>query len=84
MEMKTGIECLRQNDKEAASGLLSLIREENIAFEQPERHAKLLGYPYNRGDFETDEDNGVRRLMVELKILSIYGRHACPPILLKN
>lgn len=79
--MKTGIKILLDNDKEGAKELIKILDSENIPFNNPRRHAEMLGYPYNK-DFEADPTNGIRRLMVELKILSIFGKHTCPPILL--
>lgn len=79
--MKTGIKILLDNDKEGAKELLRILSSEKIPFKDPKRHAQMLGYPYNK-DFETDPTNGIRRLMVELKILSVFGKHSCPPALL--
>lgn len=81
--MKTGIKILLDNDKQGAKELIKKLDSAKIPFENPELHAKMIGYPYNKGDFESDETNGIRRIMTELKILSIFGRHTCPPILLE-
>lgn len=78
----TGIEILKQNNRDAAKALLHKLTSERIPFENPKLHAKLLGYPYEEGVFEQDPDNGIKRLMVELKILSLTGKHFCPPALL--
>ena len=80
--LKTGIKILLDNDKEGAKELIKILDSEKIPFNNPKRHARMLGYPYNKGDFEADTTSGIRRLMVELKILSIYGKHTCPSILL--
>ena len=81
--MKTGIKILIDNDKQGAKDLLKKLSSERIPYENPKLHAKLLGHPYKEGIFERDPDNGIKRLMVELKILSIFGKHNCPKALLK-
>ena len=81
--MKTGIKILIDNDKQGAKDLLKKLSCERIPYENPKLHAKLLGYHYKEGIFERDPDNGIKRLMVELKILSIFGKHNCPKTLLK-
>lgn len=81
--MKTGKEILKSNDKLGAQELLKRLKDENIPFKDPKLHAKLLGVPYNKGDFENDDNGAIQRLMTELKILSIFGKHTCPEILLK-
>ena len=80
--MKTGIKILLDNDKEGAKELLRVLSSEKIPFNDPKRHAEMLGYPYNKGEFEADPTNAIKRLMVELKILSVFGKHCCPPALL--
>lgn len=82
--MKTGIEILVDNDKEATKELLEKLKVENIPFNDPKLHDEILGYSYNKGDFEKDETNAIKRIMVELKILSVWGKHSCPQILLKR
>ena len=79
--MKTGIQILLSNDKESAKELLNILRNENIPFNEPKLHAKLLGCEYN-DDFKGDTKNAIKRLMAELKILSVFGKHTCPPELL--
>jgi hypothetical protein len=78
-----GLEILRQNNQKEAKWLLSYLQRHNIPKNCPEIHAKLLGYPYNKGEFEADSTNGVRRIMVELKLLALFGKHNCPDILLR-
>ena len=82
-DMKTGIKILIDNDKQGAKDLLKKLSSERIPFENPKLHSKLLGYPYIEGVFEQDPDNSIQRLMVELKILSVFGKHTCPKALLK-
>lgn len=81
--MDTGIQILKENHREKAKDLLEFYKKHRV-WECPEKHAQLLGYPYNKGDFEKDSTNGIRRIMVELKILSLFGKHCCPGILLDN
>jgi len=80
--MKTGKQCLIDNDKASALLVLSKIKKLKPSI-NPVDHAKALGHVYNRGGFENDEVNSVRRMMVELKILSVFGKHTCPSILLR-
>ena len=79
--MKTGIQILLSNDKESAKELLNILRSDNIPFNNPRLHAKMLGCEYNK-DFKEDTKNAIKRLMTELKILSVFGKHTCPPELL--
>jgi len=79
---KTAHEILSSNDKTQAGLLLEECKK--VAKANPEEHARLLGYPYNKGGFEEDKTNGIRRIMVELKVLSIWGKHTCPKILIQS
>lgn len=79
--MKTGIKILLDNDKEEAKELLRVLSSEKIPFNDPKRHAEMLGCKYDK-DFEKDPKGAIQRLMVELKILSVFGKHCCPPALL--
>lgn len=80
--MKTGIQILLSNDKESAKEMLNILRNENVPFNNPRRHAGMLGCKYDK-DFKEDTKNAIKRLMTELKILSIFGKHTCPETLLK-
>jgi len=80
--LKTGTQALADNDKQAAKILLRHLSLHNVPFNDPQEHSKLLGTTYNSEHFEGDENNSVRRIMVELKMLSVFGKHFCPEILL--
>lgn len=79
--MKTGIKILIDNDKQGAKELLNILRTDNIPFNNPRLHAEMLGCEYNK-DFKEDTKNAIKRLMTELKILSVFGKHTCPSELL--
>lgn len=80
--MKTAIKAIIDKDQQAAKDILKLMSRD-IQRNNPKEHMAMLGIPYNPGSDELDRDNGIRRRMVELKILATFGtNHTCPSILL--
>ena len=65
-------QALTQKDKNLAIKLMEHIRNQNISWQEA---CKKVEYPYINAFINGEISSHFRRVLVELKLLSIYGDH---------